>query len=102
MVEHKNAQIRQAGRTIRANVEVHGYVPVMGPSAGEIQWSGVLRPPNNTGLEVDETYTLILPGFSSAKIVITEEANPVDGSVAFKGVGGIPVSTSSRQAQDAR
>lgn len=101
MVEHKNAQIRQAGRTIRANVEVDGYVPVAGPSAGQIQWHGVLRPPNNTGLEVDETYTLVLPGFSPAKIVITEEANPVDGSVAFKGVGSTPVGMGSRQAENA-
>jgi hypothetical protein len=102
MMQYKNAEIRQAGRTIRANVEVDASVPVTGPSAGKVEWDGVLWPPNNTGLELFETYTLVLPGFSPAKIVITEEANPVDGSVRFKGVGGMPASMHSRQVQDAK
>ena len=100
-----NAEIRQAGNVIRANVEVEvdfGSVPISAPSAGNVEWSGVLRPPNNTGLALGETYTLVLPGFSPAKIAITGEANPVDSSVTFKGVGELPVSMPSRQVQSAK
>lgn len=86
----KNAEIRHGGNAIRANVEVDGFVPVTGPSAGKFLWSGTLRPPNNTGLIKGETYTLVLPGCPPARIEITEEANPVDGSVPFKGIGDMP------------
>ena len=102
MAEYNNAEIKRAGQVIRANVHVDSYVPVNGPSAGEVQWSGVLRPPNNTGLELGETYTLVLPGLSPAKILITDEANPVDGSVTFQGVGQLPAAVPSKQVQKAK
>jgi hypothetical protein len=92
MAVYKNAEIRRAGEVIRGDVEVDAFVPVTGSSAGKIQWSGVLRPPNNTGLARREIYTLVLPGNVAAKIQITDEANPVDGSVPFKGIGAPPVS----------
>lgn len=95
MAVFKNAEIRHGGNVIRANVEVDGFVPVTGPSAGKFQWSGVLRPPNNTGLIKGETYTLILPGYSPTKIEVTDEANPVDGSVPFTGIGDMPKSKAS-------
>ena len=85
-----NAEIRQGNRAIRVNVAVDSSVPITGPNAGTVGWGGVLRPPNNTGLLVDESYMLILPGFLPATIVITEEANPIDGTVAFKGIGDLP------------
>jgi hypothetical protein len=96
MAYYRNAEIRQGSRTIRVNVDVDGFMPVTGPLAGKFQWGGVLRPPNNTGLEPNETYLLLIPGFSAAKIVITEEPNPVDGSVAFTGIGDMPTSEPSR------
>jgi hypothetical protein len=99
VAQFKNAEIRQAGNVIRANVDVDSSVPITGPLAGKAEWRGVLRPPNNTGLALGEAYTLLLPGFSPAKIVITSEANPVDGSVTFKGVGELPVAVPSRQVQ---
>jgi hypothetical protein len=99
---YKNAEIRKAGDVIRANVEVDSFVPISGPSAGTVEWSGILRPPNNTGLIMDETYTLVLPGFSPAKITITGEANPVDGSVTFKGIDELRVSAPSRQVQESK
>jgi hypothetical protein len=95
MAVHKNAEIRHGGDVIRANVEVDAFVPITGELAGKVQWSGVLRPPNNTGLVKGETYILILPGYSPAKIEVTDEANPVDGSVPFKGVGDMPKSKPS-------
>jgi hypothetical protein len=98
----KNAEIRQAGNVIRANVEVDSFVPVSGPSAERFEWGGVLRPPNNTGLTRGETYTLVLPGHLPAKIRITDEANSVDGSVTFRGVGESPVSVPSRQFQNTK
>jgi hypothetical protein len=96
---YENAEIRRAGKVIRANVEVDSYVPITGPSAAKVVWSGVLRPPNNTGLLLGETYTLVLPDFGPAKIEITEEANPVDGSVSFRGIGELPASVASQQVQ---
>ena len=95
MAGFTNAEIRHGGNAIRANVEVDEFVPITGPSAGSVQWNGLLRPPNNTGLIKGEIYTLILPGYSPARIEITEEANPVDGSVAFKGIGDMPKSKAS-------
>jgi hypothetical protein len=95
MAVFKNTEIRQGGNVIRANVEVDGFVPVTGPAAGRFQWSGVLKPPNNTGLVNGETYTLILPGYPAAKIEVTDEANPIDGSVPFKGIGDVPKSKAS-------
>lgn len=95
MSTHQNAEIRHSGRVIRANVEVEAAVPVNGPSAGTAQWGGILRPPNNTGLERGELYTLVLPGCSPARIVITDEANPADGSVPFRGVGAVPLRLNS-------
>ena len=102
MATFKNAEIRQAGHIVRANVEgeVDSFVPLTGPSVTE--WSGVLRPPNNTGLAVGETYFLQIPGHSPAKIEITGEANPVDGSVTFKGLGQLPASAKSPQIQSAQ
>lgn len=102
MAVYKNAEIRRSGHVIRVNVEVDGFVPVTGPSAGKVEWGGVLRPPNNIGLALDESYTLVLPEFSPTKIQITSEANPVDGSVTFKGIGEVPVRVSSQQVQVAR
>jgi len=102
MAVFRNAEIRQAGNVIRANVEVDSFVPSTGPSAGTVEWNGVIRPPNNTGLALGETYVLVLPGFSPAKIVITSEANSEDGTVTFKGVGESPVSVPSRQVQIAK
>jgi hypothetical protein len=90
MAVFKNAEIRHGGNVIRVNVEVDGFVPITGPAAGKYQWSGVLRPPNNTGLIRGETYTLILPDCSPARIEVTDEASPVDGSVPFKGIGDMP------------
>jgi hypothetical protein len=88
MAVFKNAEIRQGGNVIRVNVD--GFVPITGPSAGRYQWSGVLTPPNNTGLIRGETYTLILPDYSPARIEVTDEANPEDGSVPFRGIGDMP------------
>jgi hypothetical protein len=90
MTVSKNAEIRQGGNVIRVNVEVDGFVAITGPSAGKYQWSGVLRPPNNIGLIRGETYTLILPDYSPARIEVTDEANPVDGSVPFRVIGDLP------------
>jgi hypothetical protein len=100
--QFKNAEIRQAGSVIRANVEVESFVPITRPSAGKAEWSGILRPPNNTGLALREAYMLLLPGFSPAKIEITGEANPEDGSVTFKGVGELPVAVPFQQVQKAK
>ena len=102
MAQYKNAEIRRASYVIRANVEVDGFVPSTGPSAGNLEWSGVFRPPNNTGLALGETYTLVIPGFSPARIVITGEANPVDGSVTFKGVGEFRTNVPSKKVQNAK
>lgn len=87
MALFQNAQIRQGGNTIRVNVLVDAYVPM---TTGRLEWFGELRPPNNTGLALGESYTLVLPGYSPAKILITSDANAVDGSVTFKGVGNMP------------
>jgi len=95
MAVFKNAEIRHGGNVIRANVEVDGFVPITGPSAGTLQWSGTLRPPNNTGLIKGGTYTLILPGYSPTRIEVTDEANPIDGSVPFRGIGDMPTSKAS-------
>jgi hypothetical protein len=95
---YNNAEIRQSGRVIRANVgvEVDSFVPVTGELAGVRVWSGVLRPPNNIGLVPGETYTLVIPGFLPTKIEITSEASAHDGSVPFRGVGSLPVGTSQQ------
>lgn len=90
MAVFDNAEIHQGRKVIRVNVDVDGFVPITGQSAGEYHWSGVLRPPNNTGLIRGETYTLVLPGYSPARIKVTDEANPVDGSVPFRGIGDMP------------
>ncbi len=42
---------------------------------------------------------LVLPGFAPAKIVITGEADPEDGSVTFKGVGELPAALRSQRVQ---
>jgi len=102
MAVFKNAEIRQGDRVIRVNVEVDSSVPITGPSAGTVEWGGVLRPPNNTGLMFDESYVLILPGFAPAEIMITDEANPVDGSVTFKGLGDLPKAVQSQHVQNAK
>lgn len=102
MVTFKNAELRHAGNVIRTNVEVDSYVPLTGPLAREAQWTGVLRPPNNTGLALGETYTLVLPDHSPVKIEITGEANPEDGSVTFKGIGNFQAKALSREVQNAR
>ena len=94
MTTLKNAEIKQGGNVIRVNVEVQTAVAITGPSAGKSEWSGVLNPPNNTGLTLGEIYTLVLPGLQSAKIEITDEANSIDGSVPFKGIGVLPLSNS--------
>lgn len=102
MAVHENAEIRKGGNAIRVNVVVDGFVPVTGPAAGKVEWSGVLLPPNNTGLALGESYTLVLPGYSSAKIEITSEAHANDGTVTFKGVGEMPVGRPSEQIQGAK
>ena len=84
---YQNAEIRKGGNTIRVNVSVDANIPL---ATGVVEWGGTLNPPNNIGLVLGETYTLLLPGFSPAKIEITSEANPVDGAVTFTGVGEPP------------
>ena len=98
-MEYQNAEIRHSGNVIRLNVELYTYVPCTGPDAATHVWSGVLRPPNNTGLALGEAYTLHIPGYSPSKIVITSEASPHDGSVTFKGIGELPKSKQERQLQ---
>ena len=90
MAFFKNAELRHGRNVIRTHVNVDAFVPTTGPSAGRLQWSGVLMPPNNTGLIKDQTYVLIIPGHSSVKIQVTDEANSVDGSVPFVGIGDWP------------
>ena len=97
-MNYTNAEIRQAGQVIRCNVELYANIPATGPEAAQVQWQGVLRPPNNTGLEIDERYTLALPDCSPVTIKIMSEANHVDGSVKFKGVGAPPAPSSAREA----
>lgn len=101
MAIYKDAEIRHGGIVIRVNVEVDGYVPVTGTAAGKFEWHGVLRPPNNTGLTPGEIYTLVLPGYLPAKIEICEEANPIDGSVSYKGVGEPPKNSPVKREKNA-
>jgi len=96
---YKNAEIRKGGNTIRANVVVDTYVPL---TTASVEWGGTLHPPNNTGLALGESYTLVLPGFTPAKILITSEASPHDGIVSFKGVGAMPVGASSNEVHGAK
>jgi len=102
VAQFTNAEIRHGSRVVRANVELDSFIPITGLSAGEVEWSGVLRPPNNTGLAPGETYTLVLPNFSPARILITGEANPIDGSVSFQGVGQPPVGMRQQQVQKSK
>ena len=101
MTHFTNARIMREGHAIRINVEVD-YDESVSITNGEVQWSGWLQPPNNIGLEVGHAYTLVLPGFKPARILITEEANPVDGTVAFRGVGERPLAVPSEQCHGAR
>jgi hypothetical protein len=101
MAIYENAEIRHGGIAIRVNVEVDAEVPITGSAAGNVEWHGVLRPPNNTGLNSRETYTLVLPGFLPAKIEIYEEASPIDGSVSYKGVGEPPQSAPAKRKKNA-
>jgi hypothetical protein len=95
---YKNAVIRHGSATIRTDVAVDSAdVSLSAPES--VNWAGRLLPPNNTGLTVGQQYTLILPKFSPAKIVITEEPNRVDGVVLFRGVGPMPRSTSTARLQ---
>lgn len=102
MAVYKNAEIRLGGHLIRVNVEVDSSVPITGPAAGTVEWGGVLRPPNNTGLVPGEIYLLVIPALSPAKIEITSEANAADGSVTFKGIGDFPANARTPQIQNAR
>ena len=94
MASYKHAEIRRGSRRVRADVtvdvDIDSYMPVTGPEAGVAQWSGVLRPPNNIGLTRGEVYSLLLPGHSPAKIRILDDANPIDASVPFQGIGRMP------------
>lgn len=99
MARYQNAEIRKSGQTIRVNVivDIDGYVPITGPSAASYVWNGVLHPPNNTGLTLADVYQLMLPDFAPARIRITSEANPIDGTVSFEGLGEIPLHKTGRQ-----
>jgi hypothetical protein len=88
---YKNAVIRHGSAAIRRDVAVDyagADVSLVVPDTPS--WGGRLLPPNNTGLSVGQQYTLVLPQFTPAKIVITEEPHPSDGVVPFKGVGAEP------------
>jgi len=87
MTQYTNAEIRVGRHTIRVDVTVDSYTPI---STATPEWTGVLRPPNNTGLAPGQTYTLVLPGYSPAHIRVTSEANPIDGTVTFCGVSDMP------------
>lgn len=100
MAVYKNAEIRAAGHVIRTNVDVDCSFSIIDPVAGV--WTGLLLPPNNTGLLLGESYLLVIPGLSPAKIAITSEANAADGSVTFKGIGELPAKARSAQVQNAR
>ena len=67
MQHFKNAEIRQASNVIRANVEVDSFVPITAQSPGNVEWRGVLRPPNNTGLALGEAYMLRPTGFRASE-----------------------------------
>ncbi len=99
MAVYENAEIRQGGNVIRVNVDLDASFPL---ATGSAEWRGTLQPPNNTGLALGESYTLVLPGFSPARILITSEANAVDGSVTFEGVGEMPVSRPPEHVHDAK
>lgn len=86
MAEYQNAEIRRGGDVVRVNVVVDVQVPL---ATGRAEWNGILRPPNNTGLINGEAYTLILPGFLPAKILVTSEAHAIDGAVQFQGIGDL-------------
>lgn len=102
MAIYEGAEIRHGGIIIRVNVKVDGYAPMNGPEAGKFIWHGVLQPPNNTGLTPGEIYTLVLPGFLPAKIEICEEANPIDGSVRYQGVGEPPRHAPAKRETNAK
>ena len=88
MALYRDAEIRKGGNRVRMNLMVDAYAYVR-MVTGRAEWEGTLHPPNNIGLTLSESYTLVLPGFSPAKILITSEANAIDGTVSFKGVGEI-------------
>ena len=102
MAVYNNAEIRQARKVIRANVEVQGFVPVTGPSAGSSSGAGFFGRQIIRDWCCGDTYTLILPDYPPAEIEITDEANPVDGSVAFKGIGEPPVKMPAEQVQESK
>jgi len=94
-----NAEIRHGGAVIRTDVAVDVDQTDVSIATASVTWGGHLLPPNNTGLTVGQQYTLVLPEFAPAKIVITGEPNPVDGVVSFKGVGPLPRSIPVVQRQ---
>lgn len=74
MATFRHAEIRLGRALVRA--DVGGTISsVLGG------WEGFLSPPNNTGLTVGKSYTLVLCR-SPVRIVVTSEAGP-DGSVPF-------------------
>ena len=87
---YKNAVIRHGSAVIRTGTNVAVDDTDVSLAAPDIlNWGGRLLPPNNTGLAVGQQYTLVLPEFPPAKIVITDDPDP-NGDVPFKGVGAAP------------
>jgi len=91
MAVYENAEVRRGGSVVRKNVIIDSaYVALTAPET--LEWSGRLLPPNNTGLVMGDTYQLLIPGCTPARILITGEADPNDSSIPFQGVGAAPTS----------
>jgi hypothetical protein len=92
-ITYENAVIRNGSAVVRTGTNVALVDMDVSMAAPDTpNWGGRLLPPNNTGLRLGHQYTLALPGFTPARIVITEEPDP-NGAVAFRGVGAVPRST---------
>jgi hypothetical protein len=92
-----NATIRHGRIVVRNEVDVE-----LCHDSNDESWGGKLLPPNNIGLMYGETYTLMIPGCSAAKVTITSEANPNDGAVQFRGVGDYPQARPQGHSKTAR
>lgn len=98
MQMYENAEIRKGTHVARVNVGIQfDQVSLSKPET--VEWSGMLLPPNNTGLMVGQEYSVRIPGHSPARIVITDEVHPVDFTVPFKGISEQPV---TQTLQDTR
>lgn len=97
MARYSDAEILQSGQTIQTSVvvDIDSFIPISGQDASKNRWSGVLHPPNKTGLKPRETYQLVIPKVLSARIEISEEPNATDNSVAFTVIGDL--ATEARQ-----